>query len=254
MLADPCRLGQAVGVPPPARPTVTLVGPEGEAAAAGVVIVLDVIRAFAATAAALAAGATEIWCVAELSEARTLRRAHPDVLLCGEDGALAPADFDYGNSPHHPTRARFAGRTVVQRTSNGTRGLARATRATALLAAGATTVSATAAYVVALQPEVVTVVCTDVDHGEDAATAEHLARLLVGEQPDPAGLAAAVRAGGRAHIKRWAHQLGAHDLADFRADVEACAAVDAHRFAMPAERLVDPATGLEIVVLRAVHV
>ncbi|HEX5545811.1 MAG TPA: 2-phosphosulfolactate phosphatase, partial [Ktedonobacterales bacterium] len=55
--------------------------------ARGVVVVIDVLRAFTVSAYALAGGARELLLVRGVEEALTLRdEAHPDALLAGEVG------------------------------------------------------------------------------------------------------------------------------------------------------------------------
>lgn len=104
----------------------------------GAVVVIDVIRAFTTAAAALAAGAVRVICVETLAEAHALRQAEPSAVLMGEQRGLRPDGFDFGNSPSQFDRADVRGAVIVQRTSNGTRGLAW-TDAPLVLAAGAVT-------------------------------------------------------------------------------------------------------------------
>jgi len=56
----------------------------GSAQAKGVVIVIDVIRAFTVAGYAFEREANELWLVRTVEETRLLRRQEPDVLLIGE--------------------------------------------------------------------------------------------------------------------------------------------------------------------------
>ena len=67
--------------------------------ARGVVIVIDVIRAFTVAAYALAGGASRLWLVRTTDEAFALRQRAPQALLAGEIGGRLIPGFDYNNSP-----------------------------------------------------------------------------------------------------------------------------------------------------------
>jgi 2-phosphosulfolactate phosphatase len=110
----------------------------------GPVVVIDVIRAFTTAAYAFGAGATAVYLVATVEEALAFKAAHPEVLAMGEDRGRRPEGFDFPNSPVAVSRADLDGRTLVQRTSAGTRGVIAAVDATRLWAASLVCASATA--------------------------------------------------------------------------------------------------------------
>ena len=92
---------------------------------AAVVVIIDVLRATSVIACALGNGATEIVPVAEVEAARTLARAAAErPLLGGEAGNLKIEGFDLGNSPQEYDPQRVGGRSIILRTTNGTRALA----------------------------------------------------------------------------------------------------------------------------------
>ncbi|MGY6501780.1 MAG: 2-phosphosulfolactate phosphatase [Acidimicrobiales bacterium] len=159
-----------------AHPAVTITGLT-RGSHAGAVVVIDVIRAFTTAAAAFAIGAREILCVEGLEDARALARDTPGALLMGEERGQRPEGFDFGNSPVQFHGHDLTDRVIVQRTSNGTRGLAWST-APLLLAGAAVNASATARVAVAAPP--VTLICT-AETSEDMTCAEHLEQLLTGE-------------------------------------------------------------------------
>jgi 2-phosphosulfolactate phosphatase len=219
------------------------------AALDGLVVVIDVIRAFTTAAAAFAAGAERILCVETVDEAFGLRESHPGAILMGEVHGARPDGFDFGNSPVQIATANLAGRLIIQRTSNGTRGLVAAAGAETVLAAAATNVSATAEWIGAERPGAdVTALCTG-SLSEDEACARHLDAILRGDDPSPAALAAAVRFAGEEHRQRWQAGGGGEDADDpiFDADMAACADVDRYGFVM-----LGRAAG-RTVELRAVH-
>ena len=158
--------------------------------ATGMVIVIDVIRAFTNAAFAFSRGAKEIYPVSKVKEALQLKAQIPDSLACGEDGGLPPEGFDFGNSPTQTNLLDLSGRVIVQRTGAGTQGIVRSVNAEHMLAASMVVAHATVIFVQKLDPESVTFVITGQyapEHGdEDLACAEYLESLLKGQQPDPA--------------------------------------------------------------------
>lgn len=170
--------------------TIRQVTLSGAAGHAGVVVVVDVLRAFTTAALALDRGATAVRCVATVEEARAQRAAHPGSLAMGEVGGRAVDDFDLSNSPSELLESDVGGRLLVHRTTSGTQGVvAAAPRAGALYAASFVCAGATARAVAAHEPSEVTFVVTGVDTrdgDEDRACADYLTALLRGRQPDPA--------------------------------------------------------------------
>ncbi len=165
--------------------------------ATGMVVVIDVLRAFTTTAYAFAAGATKIVLVGTVEEAFALREQIPGALLSGEVGGLPIKRFDLPNSPTVIAEMDLKGRTLVERTTAGTQGIVRSERAEVLLAASFCNARATARYVQARSPEAVTFVITGVfednNGDEDAACADYMEALLTGEAPDPVSYLERVR-------------------------------------------------------------
>lgn len=87
----------------------------------GAVVAVDVIRAFTTAAYAFAAGAREIFLVDSVDQALALKREHPRMVAMGEDHGRRPDGFDLSNSPVAVASADLVGRSMVQRTSAGTR-------------------------------------------------------------------------------------------------------------------------------------
>lgn len=143
----------------------------------GVIVVLDVCRAFTTAAVAFSWGATEIMCVEDLDAAIRLAATIPGSLLMGEEQGVRPEGFDFGNSPFDVAEVDLTDRLLVQRTTNGTRGLAIG-KAPVVLAAGAANASATARYIRAHHgAKPVRIVCTgetDEDPGFGACSSQAL--------------------------------------------------------------------------------
>jgi 2-phosphosulfolactate phosphatase len=163
----------------------------------GVVIVIDVLRAFTTAAWAFYRGATDILMATTVDAAFALRDRHPGTLIMGEVDALPVQGFDLPNSPTALAAADLAGRRLIHRTTAGTQGVCRAVRAEHLLATSLTIASATAKHVQSLGPETVTLVetgrCTHDTGAEDVACADYLMGLLTGRVPDTEGTVARVR-------------------------------------------------------------
>lgn len=167
----------------------------------GVVVVVDVLRAFTTAAIALQRGAREVWPVGTVDEAMALRHTTTGSLVMGEVGGLPVDGFDLSNSPTEMSAADVAGRVLVQRTSNGTQGLVRAVAASHRFAASFACAGATADALRALDVRRVSFVITGRDltgpstasesggqrrdGDEDLACAEYIAALLDGQDVDP---------------------------------------------------------------------
>ena len=156
----------------------------------GTVVAVDVLRAFTTAAYALGNGAREIWLVAEVEDAVRLGAQLPGSLLMGEEHGLRPDGFDFSNSPVEISHADLEGRTLVQRTSAGTRGVVAATSADRLFASSLVCASATAAAIDDARLGAPTYVITGrfpdrLDGGtDDLVTAEFIEKLRIGGAPD----------------------------------------------------------------------
>ena len=73
---------------------------DGARAARGVVIVIDVFRAFTTAAVAFDKGVDRILLTASPEEALELRRQGLGQFCMGEVGGIRPDGFDFGNSPY----------------------------------------------------------------------------------------------------------------------------------------------------------
>ena len=202
--------------------------------AAGVVVVVDVLRAFSTAAYAFSRGAKEIVLVSTVDEAVFLKSQIPNSLAMGEVGGLRPAGFDFGNSPTFIDEANLSGATMIHRTSAGTQGVVLSRQAEVLLAASFVVARATARFVEELSPREVTFVITGRSYNggdEDLACAEYLEEILKGNRPE-----------AKPFLKRVLESKDAFphlDPAqrDFpRSDLDYCARVDRFDFAMPVAR------------------
>lgn len=207
--------------------------------ARGVVVVIDVCRAFTTAAYAFGAGAERILLAGTVDEALALRERFPSALIMGEVGGMPVDSFDLWNSPSQIETLDLAGKTLIQRTSSGTQGIVRSISAEHLLASSFAVAGATVRAIQAYQPREVTFVVTgaaaeDPRHGlEDRACAEYMAALLRGEPADPS------------NFMGWINDfLAVHRLdmlpeptrSQFYADIERCRQPDRFAYALPVRR------------------
>ena len=149
----------------------------------GVVVVVDVLRAFTTAAHAFDRGADEILLVSSVEEAFQCRERNSDCLLIGEVGGLPIDGFDLPNSPSALETIDLSYRRLVQRTTAGTQGVVRAIEADRLFAASLCVASATAKRIRMFDPSVVTFVETGVrpkgGGEEDVACSDYISGLLL---------------------------------------------------------------------------
>lgn len=204
----------------------------------GPVVVVDVIRAFTTAAYAFGSGAAEIHLVGEVAEALAFKASHPGTIALGENRGLRPDGFDYPNSPAMISRVDLTGRTLVQRTSAGTRGVVAARDADRLWAASLVCASATAQAVESAGLGEPTYVITgrfedrpSSSGADDEMTAQLIERARLGEPLDIERTSSALKATSEA-----ANTLALGPDHCDPDDIELAAAVDAFDFAMEVER------------------
>jgi 2-phosphosulfolactate phosphatase len=157
----------------------------------GLVVVIDVLRAFTTAAFAFAAGAKEIILVGGIEEAFALKETMPESLLMGENRGVFIPGFDYGNSPAALIGENLNGRSLIQRTSAGTQGVVNSKNADQILCSSFVVAAATARLLQSLNPNQLTFVNTGIrpnaeGYGqEDIACSDYISALLNHENPKP---------------------------------------------------------------------
>ena len=180
------------------RPADIAIGSFSDAArgVAGIVVIIDVFRAFTCAAIALANGAARIIMVDDLDAALALRKRNIGRYCIGERRGIRPPGFDFGNSPADLLDVRFDGETLIQTTSNGTRGILAASGASRIYAGSFVTAEATVCAIANGPMGPVTLIAMgEKDRhraDEDELCALYLRSRLVGRDPDQAALRALV--------------------------------------------------------------
>ena len=213
--------------------------------ARGVVVVIDVLRAFTVSAYALAGGARGLLLVRTVEEAMALRaERYPDALLAGEVGGRLIPGFDMNNSPAVMQTRDVRGRLIIQRTGAGTQGAVNARHATHLLVGALVNAQATVAYAAQLaaadaahQVTLVPTAGTVEDEGpraiEDEVCARYMEALLRGRE-DAADVLARGIADLEANERLGIWSQGFEDFPP--GDVPAALAANRFPFAMEGER------------------
>jgi 2-phosphosulfolactate phosphatase len=123
----------------------------GASGARGIVVIIDVLRAFSCAALMFRYGITELLLVRDPAEALSFRERHPGSLAAGEVKGEKVAGFDLGNSPRDIVERGegfFRGRTVALRSSAGTQGALEAGATADRIVLGSyLTAAATARYI-----------------------------------------------------------------------------------------------------------
>jgi Phosphosulfolactate phosphohydrolase and related enzymes len=160
---------------------------KGAKAATGVVVVIDVFRAFTTACVCFAKGAQRVVAVGNSDKALGLRRGD-NTLLLGERFGKRIEGFDFGNSPTDVAAVDLTGKTIVHTTHAGTQGLVNATQASAIFTGALVNAKATVLAIKALQPQRVTLVRMGLNaeqaSDEDSACADYLEALLLAQPVD----------------------------------------------------------------------
>lgn len=161
---------------------------EGAKQAKGLVVVIDVFRAFSMEAYMMSRGAEKVIPIGNCDIAYQLKKENPDFVLAGErHGKILPG-FDVGNSPWELLNIDVKDKIVVHTTSAGTQGIANATGADEILGAGLVTAKATAEYIKKSGADNVSLVCMGLEANseteEDTLCAEYIKSLLLGTTID----------------------------------------------------------------------
>ncbi|OQX56707.1 MAG: hypothetical protein B5M53_00085 [Candidatus Cloacimonas sp. 4484_209] len=158
---------------------------EGAKKATGLVVIIDVFRAFSTDCYIFSNGASKIIVVENIDDAFTLKKKNSDYILIGERGGKKPEGFDYNNSPTEIESVDFTDKTLVQTTSAGTKGLFYVKDAAEVITGSFVNVGAVIGYIKATDYKDISLVCMG-DRGilqsdEDTLCAEFIKQSLEGK-------------------------------------------------------------------------
>src|SRR5579859_1182127 len=209
---------------------VHAVGVDGARSATGVVVVIDVLRAFTVSAYALEGGARECLLVGTVEEARALAAGTPGAIISAEVDTLPVAGIPISNSPTRIVETDMRGRALVQRTSAGTQAIRAVANAEAMYAASLVVARATAQACLSRRPQTVTLVASG-DFPEDHACARYIEAVMRGEKQDVSRLLE-----GLVSSERY-QKFARGDWPGFpKSDLDLALATDRFDFAMAATR------------------
>ena len=166
---------------------------EGAKEARGLVVIIDVFRAFSCAPLFFHFGVKKVILEADPAEAIRLKNQNPEFILVGELNEVPIEGADFGNSPSEIVlkgQAYFKDRVVVHRTTSGVTGAKAALeKADEVLLGSFPMAGAIAKYIKRAKPDLVTLVAMG-DRAirsapEDEACADYLEHLLVGRAYDP---------------------------------------------------------------------
>ncbi|MBI2334084.1 MAG: 2-phosphosulfolactate phosphatase [Chloroflexi bacterium] len=197
----------------------------------GIVIIIDVLRAFSTAAYAFSRGAKEIRLVSSVDEALKLKSQIQNSKAIGEVGGLPPEGFDFGNSPTRILEEDLTSITLIQRTGAGTQGAIRVVNADVMLATSFVVAQATMDYALKMKPTVISFVITGgMENDEDVACADFLEKRFIGQETDEQTFIKRVYASRDA-----LEHLEEHPQFPY-SDLDYCSRIDAFNFALPIER------------------
>lgn len=159
---------------------------EGAKQAKGLTVIIDVFRAFSLECYLHDMDVKQIRPVGTIEEAFSLRRHIQNSILIGERHGEKCEGFDYGNSPSTILKKDVAGKTIIHTTSAGTQGIVNAACASEIITGSLVNAKAVAQYIIARQPQEVSLVCMG-NAGvrlapEDELCAEYIKSILEGRQ------------------------------------------------------------------------
>ena len=159
---------------------------KGAQSAQGVVVVIDVFRAFSTACYLFSKGVEKIFPVGKVETAFKLREKYPNSLLVGERGGKMLDGFDLGNSPTQiESSNNLKDKIVIHTTHAGTQGLVNASNADVVFTGALVNSLATVKVIKSMSPKIVTLVRMGLEakenSDEDDLCAQYLKSLLTNQ-------------------------------------------------------------------------
>ena len=204
-------------------------GIEGARQAQGIVVVIDVLRAFTVSAYALAGGARECRLVRTVAEARQLATRTERAVICAEEDALPVAGIPISNSPTMIQATDLEDRVLIQRSTAGTQAAA-SINGDDIFASSLVVARATVQACLLRRPATITFVAS-ADHPEDHACAAYMHALIEGQAPDIDALLEPLK-----QSERYRRAMSGEWPGFPRTDLDLSLTPDRFDFAMPLTR------------------
>jgi len=183
----------------------------GAKQAKGLVVIIDVFRAFSVECYLMDKGAERIYPVGSIAEAYQMKAENPSYILIGERHEKICEGFDFGNSPTHIMNHDFIGKTIVHTTSSGTQGIDLATDADEILTGSFVNAKAISDYIKASSPKIVSLVAMGYEglYGtqEDDFCADYIENNLLGKPTNFNAMVELIRKGDGARMFKPENQL-----------------------------------------------
>ncbi len=161
---------------------------EGARQARGIVVIIDVFRAFSVSCYAYDAGAVRIIATEGTEDALAVKKKYINSILIGERNEKKIEGFDLGNSPTEIIKTDLRGKTIIHTTSAGTQGLINAVNADIVITGSFVNSGAIVNYIQNINPPLVSLVAMGyraVERAEeDMLCAELIAESLTNKNTD----------------------------------------------------------------------
>ena len=120
---------------------------EGARIAKGLVVIIDVFRAFSVECYIMDKNPNKLYAVGDKDIAYNYKFNHKDAILVGERHGIMLEGFDYGNSPSQIENENLYNKTIIHTTSAGTQGIENAINASVILTGSLVNAEAIAKYI-----------------------------------------------------------------------------------------------------------
>ncbi len=161
---------------------------DGAKKSEGLVVIIDVFRAFSVECYGYDRGAKEIIPVKEVEEAFNYKKLNPSVILAGERNGIKVEGFDFSNSPSELLNIDLNNKTIIHTTSSGVQGISNAIHAEEIITGSLVNAKAIARYIKERKPKIVSLVamgwCGDTITEEDEICAKYIKSLLEDNEID----------------------------------------------------------------------
>ncbi len=165
-------------------------GPTPALHSTGIIVVIDVLRAFTSAHVAFTQGARQIRMVDSITAGLALKEQQPDYILAGEVQGLPVPGFDLPNSPFQLSQCNFQSKTLILKTTYGTKAALHALSGTQVFVAGFINAKQTAFYIKKLGSTshslFITLIASHPTSDEDLACAEYIRDHLTGHHSQTA--------------------------------------------------------------------